>query len=1048
MKAKNKLLVLFMCLVILLPLSHPMVANGWDYSGTGSGGGAASGSGSWNVWVMGVRATAVDKNGKRLSVKVGDTTYESRSIDYYGTSAYFGTYVTSSHEHSVCTMSTGATTLCAKPDLGSGGFNSQTGGYQYEVWPYQNQGLSLPMGVISGTSGYYSATLIAQMSNTLSKLGTQTYKAQADDLFARLMGQPITFFQHNSEGDCEVLKERLTDAYIIFEPLTSMARYNGTASEVAVINRNVWNLRESALPRLYNALRVDPAVGNRGLVYFTAPGSAIPVKAGTSSINAVNAAVANTHEGYGVAILAYGQTFIPEDDDWPCDYDYSYESSCASCKNTNSDYLAYTIKDTDDWNGIMSSGSSSNSNVQGYYADGSYASGDSQDPKGDVYCREEFEVYFPNALSQVYTEPGRYFLVNPEGSEINAVKSASAIPNMKLHKVYRKRQCRASVNLTPYEKESYSHYLARVNSAKRTTLSNYEKANKNELKEMGTVWFRYNEVYEDSKYNMDEPEKMILYDKYEANRLADYEQKLENTSYPEAMLTMENTTQYKLPNEYYQYIRLRDGLSMSKKPTDEPFKDVGIENIPVSYENHGVSLSSTQAKAADMQFAYDLPNNAMLKKAASNNGYLGTSMSNGGSGGNCLAKDTIMGETTSGYSCIVLLSEPPGDEPGCNSAADAAKYGVDWNPKGSYCCPVGTKYNESTGKCDDGIIKDDCDTPEEAKEEGRDWNSKHSYCCPVGTRYNESTGKCDGDFVDDCETEADANKLGVDWNAKWKYCCPAGTEYNSDSGTCDEQETDDCDTPEEAKEEGRDWNSKHSYCCPVGTKYNASDGTCEADEEKEVCKTEEDANKMDLDWNPMTRSCCAQGTTYNPETGKCSGGNEIDPVCPESECPYGCCPSGECAPMQTVDGQPLCPGYGARDVIYRTIDLENPFPGQNAEKRNTGSNWCYYNVKSHAIDCKYNNNTVKTVVTRERNGKTNGHKVYDNNHVLYEITLDTRTIQEIRDYNDDHEYDDFNLNCIEDGKYCFSRFLDNEVDISGKCDVNTKDAFISCDKDV
>ena len=68
MKTKNKLLILFMCLVILLPLSHPMVANGWDYSGTGSGGGAASGSGIWNSWVMGVRATAVDQNGKGLSV--------------------------------------------------------------------------------------------------------------------------------------------------------------------------------------------------------------------------------------------------------------------------------------------------------------------------------------------------------------------------------------------------------------------------------------------------------------------------------------------------------------------------------------------------------------------------------------------------------------------------------------------------------------------------------------------------------------------------------------------------------------------------------------------------------------------------------------------------------------------------------------------------------------------------------------------------------------------------------------------------------------------
>ena len=29
-----------------------------------------------------------------------------------------------------------------------------------------------------------------------------------------------------------------------------------------------------------------------------------------------------------------------------------------------------------------------------------------------------------------------------------------------------------------------------------------------------------------------------------------------------------------------------------------------------------------------------------------------------------------------------------------------------------------------------------------------------------------------------------------------------------------------------------------------------------------------------------------------------------------------------------------CPGLGGKDVIYRTIDLNNPFPGQDAEQRN------------------------------------------------------------------------------------------------------------------
>ncbi len=847
----------------------------------------------------------------------------------------------------------------------------------------------------------------------------------------RILIQRIQFF-----GTCV-----LTNTLSFYRDYGFAATRKDVASGSSIVRKLTGNSKtvriapssSSAPPDIWTT-RDDIGISRGANHYYPSGGSG-------EAVNRLRSYFANWNDGMGYNILWF--TTDPFQD-----HDYSYQASCASCKNTNSDYLAYTIKDTSDWNGIMASGSSTNTNVQSYYADGSYPSGDSQDPQGDVYCREEFEVYFPNALSQVYVEPGRYFLLNPEEKELNQIESASAIPNMKLHKVYRKRECQAEVNLTPYEKETYDHYLQRVYNAKRTTLSNYEKAKKEDFaSKMGTVWFRYNETYEESKYNMDEPEEMLLYDAYREDPLTDYKNSWGDASYPDSKLVMENTTQYKLPDEYYQYIRLRDGLSMSKKP-GEPFKDLGIENLPVSFENKGVAISSTQAKAADIQFAYDLPDNAMLKKAASNDGYLGTDSGNGGRGGDCISKDTIMGDTTSGYSCLVLTSWiSTGD--GCKTEADAKELGVDWNPKGGYCCPAGTKYNEETGNCDDGTT-DSCDSEAEAKEQGRDWNAKYKYCCPVGTKYNASTGKCDGGFVKDCETEADANKLGVDWNKKYKYCCPAGTKYNPDSGTCDSNDIPDdgCDSAADAKEQGRDWNEKHNYCCPVGTKYNASNGKCESSptDNGDECKTEADANKLGVDWNPVAKMCCAEGTTFNAETGKCSGGNEINPVCPESECPYGCCPSGECAPMETIDGQPLCPGFGARDVIYRTIDLENPFPGQNAEKRETGTNWCYFVAGS--VTCSYNNPTVKGVITRERSGKTNGHKVYDENHVLYEITLDTRTIAAIRNYNKKHEYDDFELKCVDNGKYCFSEFLDNEVDISGKCDVDTKSAFISCDKDV
>ncbi len=641
--------------------------------------------------------------------------------------------------------------------------------------------------------------------------------------------------------------------------------------------------------------------------------------------------------GAGLGIISIGKNPYS-------DHDYSYTAACATCENTNSDYLAYTIKDTSDWGGIMASGSSKFENVQGYFHDGSYPSGDGQDPSGDVYCREEFSVYFPNQLSQIYVEPGRYFVLNPEESELAGLNEvgASAIPNLKPYKVYRKRECRAEVNLTQYEDETYSAFQARLLAAKRTTLSNYETAKKEDFAgDMGKVWFRYTETYEESKYNMDEPDEMQLYDVYESNPLTDYGSELASIAADDAQLTMENTTKYKLPEEYYRYVRLRDGLSMSKVPS-EPYKEVGIANLPVSFENHGVKISATQYKAADIQFAYDLPDNAMLKKAASNNGYLATTKGDGGSGGNCIAKSTIEGEPTDGYSCKILTSTIPNtpDEPGDPD-----------NP-------------------DDG-----CNTPQDAEDLGLDWNDKHGYCCPVGTTYDEDTGDCEDDSGD----------------------------------------------PDEPGDPG------------------------------DSCKTEEDASRLGVDWNPMTRSCCAKGTTYNPEKGKCVPGddNTTDPVCP-TDCEYGCCPSGECAPMPTINGEPFCPGLGGIDVIYRTIDLEDPFPGQNAESRETGANWCSYNIRTQEIDCKYNNNTVKNYITRERNNKKNGYKVYDDDHILYEVNLDSKTISSIRRYNDKNKYDDDWISeCYDNGKACKSKFLrEYSSVITGKCKSTSSSNFYTCDKDV
>ena len=152
--------------------------------------------------------------------------------------------------------------------------------------------------------------------------------------------------------------------------------------------------------------------------------------------------------------------------------------------------------------------------------------------------------------------------------------------------------------------------------------------------------------------------------------------------------------------------------------------------------------------------------------------------------------------------------------------------------------------------------------------------------------------------------------------------------------------------------------------------------------------------------------------------------------------------------MPTINGEPYCPGPGGTDVIYRTIDLEDPFPGQDAENRDTGSNWCSY--VNGVYSCAYNNLTVKNHITREKSsGKKEGSKVYDENHVLYEVTLDTATIKKIRNYNDDNKYDNWDLSCIDNGKACISKFLDDEIEVTGECaNADSKSEFNTCNKAV
>lgn len=120
-----------------------------------------------------------------------------------------------------------------------------------------------------------------------------------------------------------------------------------------------------------------------------------------------------------------------------------------------------------------------------------------------------------------------------------------------------------------------------------------------------------------------------------------------------------------------------------------------------------------------------------------------------------------------------------------------------------------------------------------------------------------------------------------------------------------------------------------------------------------------------------------------------------------------------------------------KKVVYRTIDLNTPFPSNGkttyndfsniGTSRKPGSNW---------------NSTVlvNDKILNARSAK--GYELY-NKEPLYVITLDSKTIKEIREYNKDNSYSDLKMNCTyKDESKCFSSFLHEKINSAitgGKC---------------
>lgn len=120
------------------------------------------------------------------------------------------------------------------------------------------------------------------------------------------------------------------------------------------------------------------------------------------------------------------------------------------------------------------------------------------------------------------------------------------------------------------------------------------------------------------------------------------------------------------------------------------------------------------------------------------------------------------------------------------------------------------------------------------------------------------------------------------------------------------------------------------------------------------------------------------------------------------------------------------------NFVYRTVELNDgqntnvSFPGLNGNGRKSGSNWT--------------ENSIKTILNKKR---------IKSNDPMYKIVLDSKTINEVRNYNkqQNNDYGSYNgLDCKDnDGSACISDFLRNRniINVSGRCSGLSKENFYS-----
>lgn len=254
-----------------------------------------------------------------------------------------------------------------------------------------------------------------------------------------------------------------------------------------------------------------------------------------------------------------------------------------------------------------------------------------------------------------------------------------------------------------------------------------------------------------------------------------------------------------------------------------------------------------------------------------------------------------------------------------------------------------------------------------------------------------------------------------------------------------------CVCPSGTKNEGKPLNNT---CGINSQKFDNKENVCVALKET-LCNIDENEWKnhgYDKDSiccpepysNKNLTSCINEGKSYEEcaKNAGCIGTNKPDPIkCPEGTPNCGlditdCVTRNQHFGMSLQDAKAacqkdLCGDLGKKGggiIIYRTIDLNNPFPSKMGNAGNSIVSWSNsINVGRRPGNNWNNKRLVENKILNNRG--VQGEAVYTKTP-LYTITLDATKIRKIRDYNRTHPYSDFTLRCAtKGGGKCISDFL-------------------------